>query len=296
MFGFVISMLMLAGMGATAVDLPAPPDYDLTYTSQANRQDDLYRMSLQDGALTRLTNHRAKDSHGVPSPDGRAIVFNSERVGWWKIWTVAADGSQVRQLTNPQGGADYFPSWSPNGTRIVFATGTAGNGDIVVMNADGTGAVSIAPDNGQDNFPVWSPAGDQIAFASDRDGSWGIWLVDVAGGPARKVSGDLVAIEPAWSPDARSLVVQGDSGEAFDLYRIHLDGSPAERLTATPHDDKRPDVSPDGKWLAFESDRAGGSQIFIMPAAGGPARQVTSGGYNFGAHWWPEVADAPPTR
>ncbi len=278
--------LCLFSVGARATEL------QLTYTAQIDRQDDLYVIDVGGEKVRRITNHRSKDRHGVPSPDGKSIVFSSERVGWWKIWVASADGTDARQLTNPKTGADYHPDWSPDGKRIVYVAGAVGDGDIVIMNTDGTESVNVSHNNGKDNFPAWSPDGRWIAFASDRGGTWGIYVTDPAGNEVRRVSGAREAIEPSWYPDSQRVIYQAIESGSFDLFVVPIDGSESpKRLTDMKNDEKRPVVSPDGGWVAFESDREGGSHIFVMSASGGQVTRVTRGGYNYGLHWWPVVAN-----
>ncbi len=295
--------LLAAAIGgaaaATATDAPgaAEPRGRILFSRQLDRQDDLYVLHLPGGEIERLTDHRAKDSHGVPSPDGRRIVFNSERVGWWKIWSMRADGGGVVQLTDPRSGADYHPVWSSDGSRILYATGTEGNGDIVSMAADGGDRRNLTRHPAQDNHPAASPDGRWIAFASDRGGAWGVHVMRPDGSDVRRITDGGAALEPAWFPDARRLAVEwhrgGESADAdgtgADLWIVPLDpDEPPVQLTRGPGDDERPAVSPDGEWVVFESDRAGGSQLFLVPAGGGEPRQLTREGYCYGASWFPD--------
>lgn len=280
-------LLAVLLFGLPAADLDAT-DLRLTYTTQIDRQDDLYLHDLATDEVSRITSHRAKDSHGVPSPDGRRVAFSSERNGWWKIWVAAADGSDARQLTFPASGADYHPDWSPDGRKIVFVRGAEGNGDVMMMDADGGGVTNLSGHSAQDNFPTWSPDGAWIAFASDRDGGWAVYVMRPDGGDVRRLPDAREALEPSWWPDSQRVVYQAMADDSFDLFSVALDGSADPmRLTDMPGDEKRPEVSPDGKWIAFESDRDGGSHIYVMPAAGGEARQLTTRGFNYAPHWWP---------
>ena len=96
------------------------------------------------------------------SPDGNNIAF--ERVDlslppaeWNRgIWAISPDGSNLRQLTAP--GSDSSPSWSPDGTKIAFArSAAAGNGDIWVMNADGSSPTAIIATATNETLPDWGP-------------------------------------------------------------------------------------------------------------------------------------------
>lgn len=264
----------------------------LLFTRQLGGRDDLFALHLPEGRLQRLTDHAAKDSHGVPSPDGGDIAFCSERKGWWKVWRMKADGSGIVQVTRPSSGADYHPCWSPDGTRLAYVSGSQGNGDILTCDLDGKTSVNLTRHAARDNFPAWSPDGKAIAFASDRSGTWGLFLMGPDGADVRALAVEGEALEPAWFPDGRRLAYQAsEDGETFDLWTLSIvDGrreGPATRLTEGPASDERPTISPDGRWIAFESDRAGGSQLYLMPSTGGEPRQLTREGYCYGPAWIP---------
>ena len=90
-----------------------------------------------------------------------------------------SDGTEIRQLTdNPAG--DWYPTWSPDGESLAFASNRNGNWDIFVMRSDGTEVDQLTDDQGADLEPVWSPDGARLAFASNRGGFFEVLLMDVA--------------------------------------------------------------------------------------------------------------------
>lgn len=286
----VAGLLALAPPAAADTQPVSSVAGTILFTRQQSRSDDLYYLRLPDTREERVTNHAAKDSHGAVSPDGRRIVFNSERNGWWKIWLMNADGSDVQQLTHPTSGADYRPAWSPDGTRIAFVSGGVGNGDIMTMAPDGSGIANVTRSAAQDNFPAWAPDGTTIAFASDRSGRWAIHVAGVDGTGLRQLTNDGDALEPDWFPDGDVVAFQSNAGDEdghFHLWSLDIKTGAATQLTDGPHDDARPAVSPDGKWIAFESDRAGGRQLFLIAAGGGEVRQLTTKGYCYAPNWVP---------
>jgi TolB protein len=89
---------------------------------------------------------------------------------------VAADGSGLRMLTSGEGNYG-FPSWSPDGKRLVARSGVPESKSLVIVDIE-TGAIGPLTSGPQtDNFPAWSPARDLILFTSDRDGDWELYTI-----------------------------------------------------------------------------------------------------------------------
>ncbi len=90
-----------------------------------------------------------------------------------------ADGSDVRRLPNHSETDEYLPRWSPDGTRIAFASYRDDYLDIYVMDVDGSNLQRLTKHSSRDDSPVWSPDGTRIAFRSDRDGNWNIYVIEI---------------------------------------------------------------------------------------------------------------------
>lgn len=232
------------------------------------------------------------------SPDGRRIAFN--RGGM--ILVIDVNGSNERSL-----GEGGNPAWSPDGTRIVFHTGFNRDDGIFVMNADGSGRRRLIrrdfanPGSGDwTGWPEWSPDGRHISFvrAPDYDSyePWQIYVMNTDGSDPhnlnvlRSIGGSFAEVH-SWSPDG-SRIALGVDRESWTIasvdssgadYRVHYQG---ELNGYAAH----PDWSPDGLSLVFEKYViAAGCEkpscpmrIFLVSAAGGPARQLI-----------PELAQAP---
>ena len=116
-----------------------------------------YVMNADGSGLRRLT-RMAQVNYSLPSwsPDGRKILFVSERDGNVEVYVMNPDGSGRRNLTRHPG-HDSAPSWSPDGRKIVFTTKRDGNFEVYVMNADGSEQRNLTRNPAPDRSPIWSP-------------------------------------------------------------------------------------------------------------------------------------------
>lgn len=214
----------------------------------------------------------------VEPVDNGKIVFSSNRDGGfqWNLYTMNPDGSGLTRL-NDTTWTESQPSWSPDGSKIAFASTQNGGWEIHVMNADGGGEIAL----GGGSQPAWSPDGTKIAFQSSaRD----LWVMNADGsGAVQLTSGPPHASWPAWSPDGSRLVyaVGEHTTSGADLYTIGVDGTNRVRLTATNGpDETQARFSPDGTRIAFARNYSTLSpdfDIWVMNADGTGASQLTSG-------------------
>nr|WP_246459589.1 PEGA domain-containing protein [Puniceicoccus vermicola] len=122
------------------------------------------------------------------SPDGKSLLFTRYNTSTEsnKIWKMRTDGSEVTELASTGASNDMYPSWSPDGGEIVFASDRGANLekeptrlDIWIMNADGSNVRQLTTNSSRDDQPVFSPDGDAIYFRSNRGLAWNIWRLSL---------------------------------------------------------------------------------------------------------------------
>lgn len=112
------------------------PDWRIVYRQTRPTRELAFMNSDGSDPQTLLADETARAP--VASPDGRQVVFMSQRDGNWEIYRIDTDGSDLQRLTQ-DGADDGLPTWSPDGRRLAFASNRGGQWHIWVMNADGTG-------------------------------------------------------------------------------------------------------------------------------------------------------------
>jgi serine/threonine-protein kinase len=209
------------------------------------------------------------ESRGAWSPDGRAIAFNSDRLGEMNIWLRNVADSTERQLTNGPGG-DYQPNWSPDGKSIVFFSARGGAVDIwAVQTGDGR-LTRLTDDPATDTNPFYSPDGKQIAFLSDRGGRSALWVMNADGSGQRRLTSVVAGGHfLRWTPDGRGIVFRSESGTQVHIFRVGVEDSSLTPL---------PDVA-SGAHLSFSPDQSlildvrGHKSLWVYPLNGGPPRE-----------------------
>jgi TolB protein len=178
------------------------------------------------------------------------VVLSAIRGGDANIFTVDLGSRRERQLTSG-GSLDVSPSFSPDGSQIVFNSDRGGDQQLYVMDAGGGGARRISFGNGRYATPVWSPRGDLIAFTRFGRGSFAIGVMRPDGSGERILSEGWQMEGPTFAPNGRVLMFYRESpardarggGYSSRLASIDIAGF-NERQVATPTDASDPAWSP----------------------------------------------------
>ncbi len=231
---------------------------------------------------------------------GDTIAFSS----MGNIYTMNTDGTNLIKLA--QGDS---PSWSPDGTRIVFSFGLGrfrGDvTDIFVIDVNGANRVNLTKGRHKNNsVPAWSPNGTKIAFRSNRDENFDIYVMNADGKNSKNLTLHLDSDTwPTWSPDGRKIafeslqVAEGVLNHS-DIFVMDADGANRTNITQNPRASNRmPSWSPDGSKIAFVAVRNvnradlwnSDLDIFVMNADGtNPVRLTEDARFNWFPSWSPD--------
>jgi serine/threonine-protein kinase len=173
------------------------------------------------------------------------------------------------------------PRISPDGTRIALDARDSGN-DIWIWDLARRTLSRLTNDPANDLNPLWTNDGRRIVFASSRNGNPNLYLqsADGTGTPERLTDSVLPQFPTSISPDEKRIVLF-ELGTAPDILVVPLDGDrKAVPLFKTPSSELNGAISPDGRWLAYQSNESGISEVYVrpFPNVDGGRWTISSGG------------------
>ena len=289
---------------ATVGQLTWSPDgARIAFVSDRDGNFEIYVMRADGSIQVNLSNNAALDVGPAWSPDGTKIGFSSDRdgpgqmyVGPFQLYVMNADGSGVTRLTHDSA-SDVEATWSPDGSKIAFVSGTARGSQIDVMNADGSGVIALTSDLQGDGEPAWSPDGSKIAFSNGQ-----LKVMNADGTGATMLTSGW---NPQWSPDGSKIAFHrvnhtnrapcSQSPCTLSFYLINADGSGLLQLEHNltyggVGSDVGPSWSPDGSRLAFVSTPASGGarELYVANVDGSGLVNLTqSSGAGYYPVWKP---------
>jgi Tol biopolymer transport system component len=292
-------------MKEDATEPTAEPDLAASATAVQPKVAFLRRMTTArfdvfvmnaDGTGQRRLTFGERNEFPVLSPNGQQILYTEcQEMDNPLLMLINADGTNRRSFARSFscGVEAEIPAWSPDGSRIAYVNF---DGYLFVNNADGTGRRKLTTKEVTEYAPAWSPDGRRIAY----EDLFNVHLINADGTQPRQLTHEPGPTQPmpAWSPNSGSIVFVSRRDGNFEIYRMKADGTNQIRLTrasdacstsATLCGDRYPSWSPDGRKIAFTSDRDGNDEIYVMnPDGSGQKRLTRSPGADVKPKWSPD--------
>ncbi len=259
---------------------------------------DIWSLDLGTGRETRLVEDASSPTY---SPSGGRLAFEASWGGARRIWVADSTGRNPRQITTDSTEAVVHtaPRWSPDGSKLAFRRIESIKSDIMAVDVASQALNRVTDDNAINMDPVWAPDGRHLYFTSSRGGGLNLWQIllqrgGAAAPPVQLTTGAGDDIQPSVAADG-GRVAFAVRGLNSDLWRLPVSpvtglptGQPAP-LVSTTRVESRGAWSPDGRSIAFNSDRLGEMNIWIRGVADSVERQLTRGpGGDYQPNWSPD--------
>ena len=252
----------------------------------------------------RLTDHRRDQSNinisPAVSPQGDRIAYYSDRRQYTDIYIMSAfDGRVLRRVIRGERNVQFesmplFRSsiaWSPDGSRLALTAKSRGRDRLYVVNAR-TGEIvgDFALPCEALAYPAWSPVSDSLVVTGVKGGRSDLYMVHARTGAVTRLTDDTWdEKEPTWSPDGRRVTFSSDRSAPvvlhaeppshgyghYGLYDLDLASGKVSPLLDTAGEDHSPAWAPDGRRLAFVSDRDGSPNVYLWDTADHTVTQLT---------------------
>lgn len=237
---------------------------------------------LLKGAPTRLTFDNKEIDGLAWTPDGRRLIFSSERGGRRELWEMSVRSPSESVRLTAAGDEPHELAVARQGNYLVYKHQTA-DWHIWRMRLNGNNreqAQMFISSSRMEHLARYSPDGRRLAYQSGRSGNQNIWVCNADGSHPVQLTAvrDAWAGSPRWSPDGQKITYDSNVTGNWHIYVIDAQGGSPIQLTTTNTQEFRPSWSHDGKWIYFSSPRSGQPQVWKVPAAGGTAVPVTKNG------------------
>jgi WD40 repeat protein len=238
--------------GTVKLTVVPPPTVVFDMTVSGNR--DLYRVSLDGGEFTRLTENLSDERD--PSAGGGSVVYVTFRHGSGELYSIPLAGGAETRITTTTTRSESAPAFSPDGQRLAYATDPSGVAKLWTATANNGGAAQAAPNFGFDGSPetspAWAPSGNRLAFVGTATGTADIYQLSLGGEPQMLVGGTAAEVDPAWSPDGQWVAFASTREGDPAIFVVRVSSGAVTRLSSRTGTEAEPSWTKDGRLVYTE--------------------------------------------
>ncbi len=199
----------------------------------------------------------------VAATGSLVYVPGGSGAGWSLVW-VDRDGQEEAISIEPQ--VHRRLRVSPDGTRVAVEVAAPDNTDVWIWHLARATLTRLTFDAEQDRHPIWTPDGARVVFSSDRDGGGLFWKAADGTGDVEQLLDHPFATPYDWTPDGRLIFDTERQGPGGDVGVFAVaDDRAADAVLDTEFAEARPALSPEGRWLAYDSDESGQREVYVRP-------------------------------
>ncbi len=262
--------------------------------------------------IKKVTAHKDKVASAAPNSK---LIFSSNRSGNLEIWISELDGSKPLQLTDNKNFESWWPRVSPDRSKVLFYRSPKGTDESTYdeaslwqIDSNGENEIELIPQGeygwSTQGIADWSPDGSKIVMAAaNSKNHWHLYITDSNGKhPSRISKRESLYLDPSWSPDGNKIVYtafpsdyNGNDLKHLEIFTSDINGDNETRLTNDKFRDHAPYWSPDGQWIAFETQvmplywLLGKWALRTVPANGGQTIELINDGHvNSLPRWNPD--------
>jgi Tol biopolymer transport system component len=241
----------------------------------------------------------------VPLAEGVQTVLGSGRVGVFSASDTGVllyrqgagarrqltwfdrNGKAVGTVGEPADDLDGYPELSPDGRRVAVDRTVQGNSDVWLIDLARGGVTRFTFEAAIDGRPIWAPDGTQVLFSSNRRSKAAGAFGDLYTKPSSGAGAERLLLESpnqkvpyGWSPDGQILLYREDDPKTSgDLWALPMQGRKPVAVANSPFVELNGQFSPDGTWVAYQSNESGRNEIYVVPFPAGNGKwQVSTGG------------------
>jgi TolB protein len=289
LLNFLIIVAFLQLITATAqqsainsgLPVVSPDGHRIAFLSNKNGTDDLYVINADGSKELQLTHTAEHESISGWTRDGKQLIFSVFKNNTSSIFAIDSEGKNQHLIGTVPGRS---PVISPDGTQVIYATGSWTEMALFVSTLDGKEQRQLNDGKSIAWNVHWAPDGKRFAFTGRGEKEIAVFVANADGSNNRQLSrvpmDEGAAQWPVWSNDGKRLAIQVSSRSHKDsahIWLVDVASGESRKLAEHAEDylDETPFWFPDGKRLAFQSNRSGRMEVWIMNADGRNPRQVT---------------------